>query len=208
MTPANGGTAIGPTTGWTATRWAALGGIAGPVAFVSGWVVNGLRTPGYDPLTEAISQLAREGAPTHTAMTACFVGFGVLMPLWARTVARELEAPALRPVVTVAGLATLLVAALPLTREPGGTQDLLHAVAAGTGYVAMALTGLIAAPALRRRGAKAAAAASAGVGVVSVLALIGTLLVDGSGGLQRLGLTVVDTWHVVVAVWVLRRPRT
>jgi hypothetical protein len=44
------------------------------------------------------------------------------------------------------------------------------------------------------------------VGVVSAVALVGSVLVmDRSGGLQRLGLTVVDAWHVVVAVWVLRR---
>jgi len=172
---------------------------------VTGWVVNGLRTTGYDPATDAISQLARDGAPTQPAMTLCLVAFGVLVPLWAPTLSRELGVPALRPVVTVAGLATLAVAALPLTRDPGGTQDLLHAVAAGTGYVAMALTGLVAAPTLHRRGWTGAAVASAAVGVVSTGSLVATLLVDSSGGFQRLGLTVVDAWHVVVATWVLRR---
>lgn len=172
---------------------------------MTGWVVNGLRTPGYDPATQAISQLARDGAPTQPAMTLALVAFGVLVPLWAPTLARELGAPALRPVVTVAGLATLAVAVLPLTRDPGGTQDLLHAVAAGTGYVAMALTPLVAAPALRRRGWTGAAVASTAVGVVSAGSLVATLLVDGSGAFQRLGLTVVDAWHVVVATWVLRR---
>ena len=188
-------------------RVGALCGIAAPVAFVGGWVVNGLRTQGYDPLQDAISQLAREGAPTRAAMTGCFVAFGVLLPVWARTLSRELDAKGLRGVVTVAGLATVAVAALPLSREPGGTQDVLHAVAAGTGYVAMALTPLVAAAALRRSGRRTAAAASAAVGLVSAGALVGTLLVEGSGGLQRLGLTVVDAWHVVVAAWVLGRPR-
>ncbi len=187
-------------------RLAAGCGIAGPTAFVAGWLVNGLRTDGYDPLFDAISQLAREGAPTRGAMTGCFVAFGVLLPLWAGTVARELDAPRLRPVVTVAGLATLAVAALPLTRDSGGTQDLLHGIAAGTGYAAMALTPLFAAVALRRSGRTAAAGASLAVGAVSAGALAGTLLVDGSGGFQRLGLSVVDAWHVAVAVWVLRRP--
>lgn len=182
-------------------RVAAACGIAGPVAFVGGWLVNGLRTEGYDPLTEAISQLAREGAPTRPSMSVCFVLFGVLLPVWAPVVARELGVPALRPVVTVAGLATVAVAALPLSREGGGTQDALHAVAAGTGYVAMALTPLVAASGLRGT----ARAASLAVGAVSVAALVGTLLVEGSGGLQRLGLTVVDVWHVVVAAIVLRR---
>lgn len=187
-------------------RLGAVCGIAAPTAFVAGWIVNGLRTEGYDPLTDAISQLARVGAPTRPLMTACFVAFGVLAPVWAPVVARELRAPALRPVVTFAGLATVAVAALPLTREGGGTGDLLHAVAAGTGYVAMATTPLVAAVALRRSGHTGAAYASLTVGLVSLGALVGTPLVDYSGGLQRLGLTVVDAWHVVVASWVLLRP--
>ena len=184
----------------------ALCGIVGPTAFVGAWVVGGLRTDGYDPVEQAISQLAREGAPTRALMTGGLVTFGVLVPLWARAAAEHLDAPRLRWPITVAGLATLGVAALPLTRDPGGTQDLLHAVAAGTGYVAMALTPLVAAAALHRSGRTKAAAASAAVGVVSALGLVGTVaLPEQSGAMQRLGLTVVDLWHVVVAAAVLRR---
>ena len=188
-------------------RTAALCGIAGPVAFVGGWLVNGLRRDGYDPVVQAISQLAKEGAPTRVSMTLCFLAFGALMPLWARTVAIELDAPALRPAVTVAGLATVAVAALPVAREAGGTQDLLHAVAAGTGYIAMALTPLLAVGALRRSGRGAAAVLSGAVGAVSAAALVATVVADSSGLFQRLGLGVVDAWHVVVAGWVLTRRR-
>ena len=187
-------------------RAAALCGIAGPVAFVGGWLVNGVRTDGYDPVQQAISQLARDGAPTQVPMTVCFVAFGVLMPVWAPTVARVLETPALRWSVTVAGLATVAVAFLPLTREPGGTQDLLHAVTAGTGYAAMALTPLLAAGGLRRQGRTTAATLSVVVGAVSVAGLVLSATADESGLFQRLGLGVVDLWHVVAAVWVLRRP--
>ena len=188
------------------SKLAAACGIAAPVAFVSAWAVGGLRTEGYDPVEQAISQLAREGAPTRALMTSGLIAFGVLLPLWARTLADDLDAPRLRWPVTVAGLATLAVAALPLTREEGGTQDTLHAVVAGTGYVAMAVTPLVASAALRRKGRKRAAAASLAVGAVSAASLIGTLaLPDVSGLLQRLGLTVVDLWHVVAAIAVLRR---
>jgi hypothetical membrane protein len=182
-------------------RLGAVCGIAGPLAFMGGWLVNGLRTEGYDPLSDAISRLAGEGAPTRAAMTACFVAFGVLVTVWARTVADELAVPALRPVVTTAALATVAVALVPLSREGGGPQDALHAVAAGTGYLAMAATPFVAAAGLHGR----ARTASVAVGLVSATALVGTLLVDGSGGLQRLGLSVVDAWHVVVAAVVLRR---
>jgi hypothetical membrane protein len=185
-------------------RLGAVCGIAAPTAFVAGWVVNGLRTDGYDPLAHAISQLAREGAPTRAAMTACFVAFGLLLPLWAGVVARELGVPALRWVVTLAGLATLAVAALPLTREGGQAQDTGHAVAALVGYVAMAVTPLVAARGLRgwRR------EASLLVGLASAFALATSVAVDAGGGYQRLGLTLVDAWHVVVASWVLLRARS
>jgi hypothetical membrane protein len=183
-------------------RFGALCGVLGPTAFVTGWAVQGARTPGYDPLSDAISRLAAEGATTRVGMTACFVVFGVLVPVWARTLARELDRPALRTVVTVAGLATLAVAALPLTEQGGQLQDAGHAAAALTGYVAMAATPLVAARVLPPRARRASVA----VGAVSVAALVASV-VTGSGGAQRLGLTVVDVWHVVVAAGVLLRPR-
>jgi hypothetical protein len=122
--------------------------------------------------------------------------------VWARTLARELDRPALLPVVTVAGLATLAVAALPLTEQGGQLQDAGHAAAALTGYVAMAATPIVAAGAL----APGPRRASVAVGVLSATALVVSAL-TGSGGAQRLGLTVVDAWHVAVATAVLLRPR-
>ena len=41
--------------------------------------------------------------------------------------------------------------------------------------------------------------------VIASVFVASVLVLDRSGGLQRLGLTVVDAWHVVVACWVLRR---
>jgi hypothetical protein len=40
-------------------------GVLAPTAFVGAWVTGGLLTEGYDPVRQAISQLAREGAPTR-----------------------------------------------------------------------------------------------------------------------------------------------
>lgn len=193
-------------------RAGALCGIAGPTAFVGAWLLGGTRLPGYDPLVDAISRLAAEGADTRPLMTSGLLAFGVLVPVWARTLGDALDSAALRRTVTTAGVATLAVAALPLTAEGGTTQDALHAVAAGTGYLAMAATPIVAAPLLRRRGHGRAAAASVAVGLVSAAGLVATLLVGedgrvGSGGLQRLGLTVVDAWHVAAAAAVLRSGR-
>ncbi len=186
-------------------RAAAVCGIVGPCAFVGAWLVSGLQTDGYEPLRDAISQLAREGAETRPLMNTGFVVFGVLLPVWA-VLLRKVLGTGVAIAVTVAGLATLAVGLLPLTREGGQPQDVAHGVAAGIGYVGMALTPLLAVAPLRRLGHTRAAATSAVVGAVSVVALICSVLVQQrGGGFQRLGLTVVDTWHVVVAVWVLRR---
>jgi hypothetical membrane protein len=188
----------------THDRFGALSGIAGPAAFVGAWLVAGALTDGYDPLEQAISELAAEGAATQPLMTAGLVAFGVLVPVWAQTLGRALDEPALRVSATVAGLATLAVAVFPLTREGERPQDVAHAVSAGTGYLAMAVTPLIGAVAFRRRGMRRAALASAAVGGVSAACLVGTLLVEEGGGLQRVGLTVVDLWYVAVATAILR----
>lgn len=189
----------------SADRLGALCGVLGPCAFVGAWLLGGALTDGYDPIRQAISQLAREGAATRPLMTAGFVVFGVLVPVWAFALGRVLDEPRLRVSVTVAGLATLAVALLPLSREGAQPQDVAHAVAAATGYVAMAASPLLGAVALRRQGHGRAAALSAAVGVVSACALVSSVVLDASGGFQRLGLTVVDAWYVVVAIWVLRR---
>jgi hypothetical membrane protein len=174
--------------------------VAGPVAFVSAWLVGGLVRDGYDPVTQHISQLARDGTPDRWILNAGLVAFGVLVPVWSRELGRVVS-QAVGRAALVAGLATLGVAALPLAREPGGLPDAAHAVAAGTGYVAMAVTPLLAARVLRGR----SAALSTAVGAVSAACLVGSLALDDvSGALQRLGLGVVDAWHVAAAVAVLR----
>jgi hypothetical membrane protein len=183
----------------------AVCGIAAPTAFVSAWLLGGLQADDYSPLREAISDLAREGAETRPLMTSGLVGFGLLLPVWAPVLGRQLRSRSVRNAAMVAGLSTLGVALLPLTRDGETTQDTLHAVAAGTGYLAMAATPLLAAGPLRRLGDERAAASSVVVGAVSAAALVGTLLLDErGGGLQRLGLGVVDLWHVAAAAWVLR----
>ena len=183
-----------------ARRLALLAGVAGPTAFVAAWVVAGQRTPGYSPVGQAISQLAREAAPTAPLMTAGFVAFGVLVPVYAVALARSLS-PGTAAAATVSGLATLAVAALPLSRETGQPVDTAHALAAATGYAGQVLAPLLGARALggRARAASyAVSAAAAGCLVASVL------LPDATGLLQRSGLTVVDVWFVAVAVALLR----
>ncbi len=181
----------------------ALCGVGAPASFVTAWVVGGLRTHGYDPFSDEISQLARVGAPTRPLMTAGFLGFAALAPFWARVLAKALDEPALRASVAAAAVGTLGVAALPLGTSFG---DAPHALAASVAYLGMASSPLLGGRAFDRSGHRAAAVASYTVGGVSAASLLASLAGRYDGGFQRLGLTVVDAWFVVLAVRELRRP--
>lgn len=186
-------------------RLTALCGLLAPAAFVGGWTVCGALRQGYDPVTQAISQLAREGTAHRLGMTAGFVGFGVLLPVFGERLPRLLGAGTpLRVAMTVAGASTLAVAAFPLQVVEGGAGDALHALYAGIGYVAMAATPALAVPALSRSGRRRAARASVAVSAVSATALVLSVTTPWTGLWQRVGLTVVDGWFAVAALWVLR----
>ena len=202
------------------TRRRALGGIAGPVAFVAAWLVTGAVTAGYDPLADAISRLAAVAAPTRPAMTLGFVVFGFAVGAHAIALRRVLPGPAWMAVLVCAG-ATLAVAATPL----GGGLDGLHGAAAGLAYMALAAAPLLASRTFRRRGWVGAADWSAVAGGVTAFALGATLLdggwlsgadgawlsgADGAwlsgadGALQRVGLLAGDVWLVATACWIRR----
>jgi hypothetical membrane protein len=173
--------------------------------FVGGWITAGLLRPGYSPVHEAISQLARLGAPNRLLMTAAFVGFGVTVPMFAPVVSGALGAgKPLTAALALAGVATLGVAAVPLSRSGGGTRDLIHGALATTTYVGMALSPLLGAAAFYRRHNPGGATASALLGLIAAGSLAATPFVTDVGLYQRLGLGVVDTWILVMAVSILR----
>lgn len=178
----------------------AVGGIVGPIGFAAAWAVNGWRTSGYDPLDDAISRLAAVDAPTQAAMTAGFLVFGLGVGTYSLALRREVAGPAWIAAL-VSAIATVAVGATPL--DAG--IDTLHGVAAGTGYLALALTPLLAARTFRREGRSAAADWSVAAGAVSALALAATVVGGPHGFLQRLGLTAGDAWLVGSAIWMLRR---
>ena len=176
-------------------------GIGGPAAFVGAWVLAGTVKDGYSPVSDAISRLAEQGASTQPLMTAGFLGFGLLMPIYARGLGRALGSRAVQVAVTTSAVATLAVAAFPLTAEGGTWTDTLHNVAAGAAYAANILGPIAAAPHLRT---KAARRASYALSVAITAALVGSLAVDElTGLLQRAGLTMYDVWAVALAVTVL-----
>ena len=193
----------GTAGGRRLSRGGALCGVLAPASFVGAWAVAGAQRPGYRPLVDHISQLAREGAPDRLLMTTGFATFGLLAPVFAPAAARAVRRPAIRWSITAAGVTTLLVGVTPLARQPGGQQDALHGLWAGSGYLAMVLTPLLAATALRRDGRTLAAATSTAIGAVSAASLVASLTLENKGFYQRLGLGVVDLWFVAVAAALL-----
>lgn len=189
----------------TTTRpWAALGLVAGPAAFIGGWVVGGSRTPGYSTVHDAISRIAAVGAPERDLMTAAFVAYGASV-IVGSTALRTSPLRRVWLLAVVNGAATIAVAALPL--EHSAAMDTWHGVAAGTGYVSIAALQLASAGPLRDTGhARAAALATVG-GVVTGAALVATTVSDANGFWQRLGLTIGDVWLVATGLALFRAGR-
>jgi len=180
------------------TRAGLACGLLAPAAFIGAWVAAGAQTPGLSAVHDHISDLARTDAPHRLLMTAGFVTFGLLLPLFALALAPALQVPALRLSVGVAGLSTLSVAAFPVD-----TRGSLHAVSALLGYVATAASPALAAGALPRP----ARAASYAVGGLSAVALTVSVVGPDQGLWQRTGLSVVDLWYATVALALLQQQR-
>jgi hypothetical protein len=182
-----------------AKRALAVGGFAGPVAFVASWSLLGATTAApYRPVDDAISRLAQVDAPSRAGMTIGFVAFGIGVALFGLALRDELPGHAWKSAVAT-GLATLAVGATPL-----GTSkqvDLVHGASATIGYATLALTPWLAAPYLGRRGAWVSRVAAVGCGA----ALAATIVASRAGLMQRLGLTIGDAWIVAMALRTLRR---
>ncbi|MHB8669198.1 MAG: DUF998 domain-containing protein [Acidimicrobiales bacterium] len=178
----------------------AWGGIAGPSAFVSAWLVGGATTRGYSAVDDAISRLAAVGTSSRPLMTAGFLAFGVGVPVYAGALRASVPGPAWKTAVGT-GLAILGVAAFPL--GVSSTVDLVHGGFATAGYATLAATPLLAARPLAVSGRRRAAAVSVAAGLASGLCLVASALGPAHGLLQRAGLTLGDAWLVGSAAWIL-----
>ena len=174
-------------------RTAALGGVVGPAAFIGAWTIGAaVTTVEYSSIDDAISRLAVVGADTRALMTAGFITFGVALPVYAWALRRVVGGAAARITAAATGVATLAVAATPLDRS--ATVDAWHGVAAGIGYVTLAVTPLLAARPLSQIGHRTLAAAGVVAGAVSAISLVLTTTGLPMGLFQRLGLTASDIW--------------
>jgi hypothetical membrane protein len=115
--------------------WALLSAGLAPVLLIGGWTLAAGRQPeGYDSTRDTISALAGLGATDRWLMTAALVGVGVC---------HVVTALGLRPAATggrillaTGGVATLVVAALPLPRTGSSTA---HGLAALVAFTALSL---------------------------------------------------------------------
>ena len=197
-------------TRWSATqlRWATAGGIVGPVVFVTGWMLNGLRykaseriPDGYSAIDNAISELAATGSPAQWGMTFAFVVFSVGIAAYSQALRVAFAGPAWVAAL-VCALSTLGVAATPLDAT---TRDALHGTFATLGYIGITLAPFFAGRTIAeaRPGSHVARLcwlASA----ISAAALLGTLADTSHGFFQRSGLFAGDVWFVASAAWLLR----
>ncbi|MCU1487671.1 MAG: hypothetical protein JWN67_4417 [Actinomycetia bacterium] len=159
---------------------------------MAAWVGGGLATDGCAPIHDAISELAKVGAPTRPWMTAGMIAFGVGVPLFATGLRQAVDGPAWIAAVA-AGAGSLAVAAVPLQPD----RDVpAHAVAAAGAYVALALVPLLAARSLPGRWRPVSLA----TGAAAAACLAATAAGPAHGLFQRLGLTLVDAWLVALAL--------
>jgi hypothetical membrane protein len=187
-------------SGSGAARHLALGGVIGPIAFVSTWAGAGAATGGYSPVDDAISELAALGASTRAVMTIAFVVFGAGMCCFALALRGALPGPAWVAALGN-GLASFGVATFPLG---GPALDVVHGCFAVTAYGFLAATPLLASRPLARSGHLALARYSMLTGVASALLLVAAAAEARHGLFQRAGLTVTDVWIVLMALEILR----
>jgi len=185
-----------------ALRLLPLAGIVGPAGFIGAWATSGALTAGYSSVQEAISELARVGAPARAVMTGGFVCFGVAVPTYAVVLRRTLGGPAW-VTAAISGVATLGIALFPLGRS--STTDGVHNALAALGYLSLVATPALTVRPLVEAGHCRAAALSVATAGVAAGCLATTLVGPAHGLFQRSGLTTVDLWLMAGALAVARR---
>ena len=181
---------------------APFAGIVGPAAFISSWLVAGALRRGYDPIDQAISELAALDTPNRLIVTSGMVIFGLGSQFFASELRRRGQ-KRVGLAMTLAGLSSLGVAAFPCSEGcPGaGTSftDTGHAVAAGLHYATFTAAPLLLSFDESARGGHRTFSALAAI--VAGLALSAQVLGIGPNGLmQRIGLTTNDVWMIVTAL--------
>ncbi|MGI8722823.1 MAG: DUF998 domain-containing protein [Geodermatophilaceae bacterium] len=118
--------------------WGVVSSAAAPTLLIGGWTVAAAQQETrFDSLTQTISALAALDATDRWVMTAALAGVGLSHV----TTALALRGAAMpgRLVLAAGGVATLLVAALPLPTVVGDGGSTPHTVVAGISFGALAV---------------------------------------------------------------------
>ena len=105
---------------------AVVAAILGPIQSVLGWTISGALTPGYDIVSQTISELASVDAPTHILQSSFFILGGTLTIL-AAIFARTLAMPG-RIALFVSGLCTYGLTIFPTPLHGKSAMHLLFAI--------------------------------------------------------------------------------
>lgn len=196
------------------TRWLALGGIIGPVLFVSLVVINGFLWEGYSHTAQPISELGGPVAPYPLLQSANFIILGLLVIGFAR---------ALAVLVPGSGKAALLVAVfgvsscianglLPCDEGCVGetTVGQLHNITGLLGFLAAIVGMLLLArqwlrlPESRSLGVFSLSAAAVAIAGLAAFIAADATGADGFGLFQRVFVGALLFWIAVVAARLLR----
>jgi hypothetical membrane protein len=187
---------------------------AAMVFLVGGWLIGAAgQPPGYDPVHETISALARHGAAPRWVMTVGLAGLGAAHIVTACGLAAL--RPASRVVLAAGGVATLGVSVFA---QPPHGSSAVHIALATIGFVLLAVWPATTAtrdgraPAARDGRAPAAirptTAVLATVGSIGLLAWVGATQRSGPLGLSERLLTFEQAFWPFVVVVALRYRRT
>ena len=170
-----------------------MSAVLAPSVLIGGWTLAASRQPGsYDPVSDTISALAARGANDRWLMTSALAALGGCHLVTA-TGLRTARLRA-RLVLSLGGLATIAVAALP---EPAHGSSAAHGAAAALSFAALTLW-----PALA--GQRRAAAVLA-----ALLAWFVVSLADGHLiGLSERAVAAAQAVWILIAVITARRGRT
>jgi hypothetical membrane protein len=171
---------------WAVPRFGVVSSVAAPILLIGGWsLAAALQATPFDSTVGTISALAALDADHRWVMTVALAGVGLchVVTSWSL---RGIASAMGRGIHALGGVATIVVAAVPLPAAASEQDAPGHSIAAGVAFVALALWPAFAsqrhAPAVLRPIAGRAASAL-------LLGLVGWFGIDLVSGSATIGLS-------------------
>ena len=193
-------------------RLFSLGGLAGPLLFILATILSAALRPGYNHVSQLISELGETGGSTAQLMT--YLGFyplGILTLLFSLScfaaIRRNLLAVAGAVLVGIAGLAVILAGIFPCdvgcAVEDPSTDQILHTTAAMVAFLSLIVASILWSLRFRTLAHwRELWVYSLVLGIVAFLVLVAFFLLSESqiaGLVQRLLVLTLFAWLMVFA---------